>query len=94
MGMPTIGVDAHKALHVAVAIDAAGEQIGRWRGANGAAGWAELLTCVNVPSSCRTSQRRKRASCVVASSWRPRIISLAVDGASTKKRVARVLLTT
>lgn len=41
--MLTIGVDAHKRLHVAVAVDAAGEQIGSWRGTNTEAGWAELL---------------------------------------------------
>jgi len=41
--MPTIGVDAHQAWHVAVAINATGEQVGAWRGANHATGWAALL---------------------------------------------------
>ncbi len=40
--MITIGVDAHKRLHVAVAVDEAGRERGRWQGANTAAGWAEI----------------------------------------------------
>jgi transposase len=38
----TIGVDAHKKLHVAVALDSSGQQIGQWRGANSRASWTEL----------------------------------------------------
>lgn len=37
-----IGIDAHKHVHQAVAIDAAGREQGRWRGANTPAGWDEL----------------------------------------------------
>ena len=40
--MLAIGVDAHKAVHVAVAVDAAGREVARWRGANSGAGWQEL----------------------------------------------------
>lgn len=40
----TIGVDAHKRLHVAVAVDEAGREIGGWRGPNSPAGWQELLS--------------------------------------------------
>jgi transposase len=40
--MITIGVDAHKRLHVALALDEAGRVLGQWRGANHRAGWAEL----------------------------------------------------
>jgi transposase len=40
--MISIGVDAHKSAHVAVALDAAGQLCGQWQGANSAAGWAEL----------------------------------------------------
>ena len=40
--MITLGVDAHKQVHAAVALDAAGRELGRWRGANSAAGWAAL----------------------------------------------------
>lgn len=40
--MLTIGVDAHKQVHVAVAVDAAGREQARWRGANTPAGWQEL----------------------------------------------------
>src|SRR5690242_13266825 len=39
--MITIGVDAHKTTHVAVALDASGQLCGHWQGANTAAGWAE-----------------------------------------------------
>lgn len=40
--MITIGVDAHKRVHVAVALDAAGRQLGVWKGANCARAWQEL----------------------------------------------------
>ena len=39
--MITIRVDAHKSLHVAVALDDAGRELGRWQGKNRQAGWAE-----------------------------------------------------
>jgi transposase len=38
----TIGVDAHKRLHVALAINEAGQELGGWRGPNSAAGWQHL----------------------------------------------------
>jgi transposase len=41
--MLTIGVDAHTRVHEAVALDAAGQTVGRRRVANSAAGWRELL---------------------------------------------------
>jgi transposase len=37
--MLSIGIDAHKHVHVAVALDAAGRVIDRWRGPNSPAGW-------------------------------------------------------
>ena len=40
--MITIGVDAHKTIHVAVAVDEAGRELGEWRGPNSADGWASL----------------------------------------------------
>ena len=40
--MITIGVDAHKRMHAAVAMDAAGVILGEWRGANTVAGWQAL----------------------------------------------------
>lgn len=40
--MITIGVDAHKRIHVAVAVDDAGRELGQWRGANSAEWWATL----------------------------------------------------
>ena len=40
--MITIGVDAHKRLHVALALDEAGQEVGEWRGPNSADGWTSL----------------------------------------------------
>ena len=40
--MITIGVDAHKGLHVAVALDEAGRELTRWQGPNSRRAWAEL----------------------------------------------------
>jgi transposase len=40
--MITIGVDAHKRVHAAVAVDAAGRELAHWRGPNTAAGWQQL----------------------------------------------------
>ena len=37
--MLTIGVDAHKKLHVAVAVDEAGRVVGHWQGDNSPEGW-------------------------------------------------------
>ena len=41
--MLTIGVDAHKGTHVAVAVDAAGQECGQWTGPNSAEGWAAVV---------------------------------------------------
>ncbi len=38
----TIGVDAHKQVHAAVAVDDAGRDVARWRGPNSRAAWDEL----------------------------------------------------
>ena len=40
--MITIGVDAHKRIHVALAVDDAGRELGDWRGPNSVDGWASL----------------------------------------------------
>ena len=40
--MVTIGVDAHKRIHAAVAVDAAGVVLGAWRGSNALADWQAL----------------------------------------------------
>ncbi len=40
--MVTLGVDAHKRIHVAVALDEAGREIAQWRGQNSALGWQAL----------------------------------------------------
>ena len=44
--MLTIGVDAHKRVHAAVAVDAAGREVGQWRGPNSAQGWAAVVRWV------------------------------------------------
>ena len=38
----TIGVDAHKRVHAAVAVDGLGREQAHWRGDSTAAGWQEL----------------------------------------------------
>lgn len=40
--MITIGVDAHKRVHVAVAVDEQGRELGTWRGSNSERGWASF----------------------------------------------------
>lgn len=40
--MITIGVDAHKSIHVAIAMDESGRELGEWRGPNAAGAWATL----------------------------------------------------
>jgi transposase len=42
--MITLGVDAHKKLHVATAVDETGHDLGSWRGPNTPAGWQDALT--------------------------------------------------
>lgn len=39
----SIGVDAHKSLHVGVALNDAGQRIGEWSGANSVSGWQGFL---------------------------------------------------
>jgi len=40
--MISIGVDAHKRVHAAVAVDDAGRELGQWRGPNSKSGWLRL----------------------------------------------------
>jgi transposase len=52
--MITIGVDAHKRAHAAVAVDAAGRELGHWRGPNTAAGWRQLAAwAADFGAPCR-----------------------------------------
>jgi transposase len=51
--MMTIGVDAHKRLHVALAVDEAGQEIGEWRGPNSAKGWSDLAAWAAALASDR-----------------------------------------
>lgn len=41
--MITLGVDAHKMMHVAVAVDEAGHELGEWSGTNSEKGWRSVL---------------------------------------------------
>jgi len=40
--MITIGVDAHKRVHVALALDEAGREISQWQGPNSSVGWRQM----------------------------------------------------
>ncbi len=52
--MLTIGVDAHKQVNVAVAIDGDGREVGRWRGPNNVAGWQHLANWgAGLGEACR-----------------------------------------
>lgn len=42
--MLTIGVDAHKRVHAAVAVDPLGREVAHWRGTNTPVGWQDLAT--------------------------------------------------
>ena len=45
--MISIGVDAHKALHVAVALDEHGRELRQWRGPNSGSGWQDFSNWLN-----------------------------------------------
>lgn len=49
--MNVIGVDCHKWVQAAVAIDEQGHEIGQWRGANTPAGWAEVQAWGIAPAA-------------------------------------------
>src|SRR3712207_908919 len=52
--MITIGVDAHKRVHAAVALDATGREIAQWRGANSIEGWQQLARwATTLGTPCR-----------------------------------------
>lgn len=40
--MITLGVDAHKGIHGAVALDERGQEQGQWRGPTSSSGWEAL----------------------------------------------------
>ena len=42
--MVTIGVDAHKRVHHALALDCGGRVLGTWHGANAPESWQQLLS--------------------------------------------------
>ena len=59
--MVTIGVDAHKQVHAAVALDDAGQALGHWRGPNSCEGWAALHAWVYEVNPRWTAQGRRSA---------------------------------
>jgi transposase len=53
-GVITIGVDAHKRVHAAVAVDGMGRELAEWRGPNTAEGWRELAGwAAALDAACR-----------------------------------------
>src|SRR6185503_11125794 len=51
--MITIGVDAHKTIHVALAVAEAGKEMGDWQGPNSEAGWRSLASWAAALGECR-----------------------------------------
>ena len=71
--MLSIGVDAHKRVHVAVALDAAGRVVDRWRGPNSPEGWQAVYHwAIQLDRSCQWgiegawNYGRGLAQCLVA----------------------------
>ena len=56
--MITLGVDAHKQVHVAVALDDAGHELGRWRGPNSQRGWQTAHASGGVRCASDATTRR------------------------------------
>lgn len=55
--MLTIGVDAHKRVHAAVAVDALGRAVAQWRGANTPDGWQALTRWAEALSEPLSAER-------------------------------------
>ncbi len=49
--MIAIGVDAHKGIHMAVAVDEAGREVARWRGPNSVEGWQQVAAWASALGS-------------------------------------------
>jgi transposase len=56
--MITIGVDAHKDVHAAVALDEAGRELDQWRGPNSPQGWARLAACAAAHAASHGAARQ------------------------------------
>src|SRR2546423_4653475 len=56
--MITIGVDAHKSIHAAVAVDGAGRELAAWRGPNSPEGWAALAAWAAAHAASAAAERR------------------------------------
>ncbi len=51
--MITIGVDAHKGIHMAVTVDEAGREVARWRGPNSVEGWQQVAAWASALGPAR-----------------------------------------
>ncbi|MDP9350157.1 MAG: IS110 family transposase [Chloroflexota bacterium] len=51
--MLTVGVDAHKRTHTAVAVDEVGREVAGWQGANSPEGWRQVLEWVSGLAGAR-----------------------------------------
>jgi hypothetical protein len=60
--MITIGVDAHKRIHLAVALDDAGRELTQWRGPNSAEGWQQLSGWARQSASHECGASRGRGA--------------------------------
>jgi len=49
----TVGVDAHKSVHVAVALDESGRELATWRGVNSKRGWSRFQSWLDELGSAR-----------------------------------------
>jgi transposase len=56
--MLTIGIDAHKRIHAAVALDEAGRTLATWRGPNSPEGWAEVAAWAAAHAATSGAERR------------------------------------
>ncbi len=56
--MIVVGVDAHKRVHVALAVDDTGQEISQWGGPNHAAGWGSEPVGGGVTCAARLGHRR------------------------------------
>ena len=52
--MLTVGVDAHKRVNMAVALDEAGREVAHWRGPNSVVGWQQVAAWgTTLGGACR-----------------------------------------
>ncbi len=68
--MMIIGVDAHKSVHAAVALDDAGREVAAWRGPNSPAGGAALAARARPPAPpTRSARGALRGRATMGAGW-------------------------